>query len=87
MKNNKEYYFHNTIESVDNVVEALQDAGYGVSRYRKCDLEGRTIGYRLMFTEGSREYEVTTVDECLKLIVSDPIMLGEMMKAGSIVEG
>lgn len=87
MKNNKEYYFHSTIESVDNVAEALRKVGYGVARYRRCDLEGRIISYRLTFTEGLREYEVTTVDECLKFIVNDPVMLGEMVRAGSIVEG
>lgn len=87
MKNNKEYYFHSTIESVDHVVDALRETGYGVSRYRKCDLEGRTISYRIMLTEGAREYEVTTVDDCLKFIVNDPVMLGEMVRAGSIVEG
>lgn len=87
MKNNKEYYFDSTIESVDHVVDALREAGYSVSRYRKCDLEGRTISYRIMLTEGAREYEVTAVDDCLKFIVNDPVMLGEMVRAGSIVEG
>lgn len=87
MKNNKEYYFHKTVESVDDVVDSMRDAGYSVTRYRKCDLEGRTISYRLMITEGAREYEVTTVDDCLKFIVNDPVMLGEMVRAGSIVEG
>lgn len=40
MKNNKEYYFHNSIESVDHVVDALRDADYAVTSYRKCDFEG-----------------------------------------------
>lgn len=87
MKNNKEYYFHSTIESIDHVVDALRKAGYCVARYRKCDLEGRTISYKIMITECACEYEVTTVDDCLKFIVNDPIILGEMVRAGSIVEG
>lgn len=87
MKNNKEYYFHNTIESVDEVVDGLCEAGYVITRYRRCDLEGQTISYRLAFPEEAREYNVTTVDECLKFIVNDPVMLGKMIRAGSIVEG
>jgi hypothetical protein len=87
MKNNKEYYFHSTIESIDHVVDALRDVGYNLTRYRKCDFEGQTISYRILITEGAREYEVATVDDCLMFIVNDPVMLGEMVRAGSIVEG
>ena len=87
MKNNKEYYFHKSIESVDDVVADLREAGYAPNRFRKCDLEGNTIAYRLTFTDLAVEYEVTTVDDCLKFIVNDPVMLGEMVRAGSIVEG
>lgn len=87
MKNNKEYYFHKSIESIDDVVDALRNAGYAPTRLRRSDLDGKTIAYRLMITDLGVEYEVLDVQDCLKFIVNDAVMLGEMVKIGSIVEG
>ena len=86
MKSNKEYHFKNCIESVAQVVYKMRDAGYSVSCYRKCDLTGRTINYRIVLPELEREYEVTDLNDCLKFIVNDAVMLGEMIKAGAIIE-
>ena len=86
MKSNKEYHFKNCIEFVDDVVCKMRDAGYSVCWYRKCDLTGRTINYRVVLLELEREYEVTNLDDCLKFIVNDAVMLGEMIKAGAITE-
>lgn len=86
MKCNKEYYFHKSIESIGDVVNALREAGFTPSRWRKCDLEGRIISHRITIAESYREYEVTCVEDCLKFIVNDASMLGEMVRAGSIVE-
>lgn len=87
MKSNKEYHFQNHIEAVCDVVYRLRDTGYSVCYYRKCDLEGKTICHRLVFNESEREYEVVDLDDCLKLIVNDAVMLGEMIKIGAIAEG
>lgn len=87
MKSNKEYHFQDHIEAVADVVYRLRDAGYAVSWYRKCDLEGKTVNYRIVLPELEREYEVADLDDCLKLIVNDAVMLGEMIKVGAIAEG
>lgn len=87
MKCNKEYYFHKSIESIDDVVEALRSAGYAPTHLRRSDLDGKTIAYRLMITDLGVEYEVITVEDCLEFIVNNTVMLGEMVKIGSIVEG
>ena len=86
MKSNKEYHFQDRIESVADVVYGLRDAEYSVRMYRKCDLTGRTINYRVVFPELEREYEVTDVNDCLKFIVNDAVMLGAMIKAEAITE-
>lgn len=86
MKSNKEYHFQNHIEAVSDVVYRLRDAGYSVSWYRKCDLTGLTINYRIVLCELEREYEVTDLEDCLKFIVNDAVMLGEMIKIGAITE-
>lgn len=86
MKNNKEYYFHKSIESVDDAVDALRGAGYAPGLYRRCDLEGQTNVYRVMITDLAREYEVLDLNDCLKFIVNDAVMLGKMVDTGSIVE-
>lgn len=87
MKSNKEYHFKNHIESVTDVVGDIRDAGFALDAYRKCDLDGKTISYRLVFCELQREYEVADINDCLKLIVNDAVLLGEMVKTGAIVEG
>lgn len=87
MKNNKEYFFSTAIESIDDAIDALRDAGYAPACYRRCDLEGKTISHKVMLTDMRREYEVTSVEDCLKFIVNDAAMLGELVKTGSIVEG
>lgn len=86
MKSNKEYHFQEHIESVANVVYRLRDSGFSVSWYRKCDLTGKTINYRIVFPELEREYEVVDLEDCLKFIVNDAVMLGEMIKIGAIAE-
>ena len=86
MKSNKEYHFKNCIESVAQVVYKMRDAGYSVCWYRKCDLTGRTINYHVVLPELECEYEVTDLNDCLKFIVNDAVMLGEMIKAGAIIE-
>lgn len=86
MKSNKEYRFENHIESVTDVAEAIQNTGFVVTVYRKCDLDDKTIGYRLLFVELQREYEVADINDCLKFIVNDAVLLGEMVKIGAIVE-
>ena len=86
MKSNKEYHFQNRIEDVSDVVYKLRDAGYSVSYYRKCGLDGKTICHRLVFNDLEREYEVADLDDCLKFIVNDAVMLGEMIKICAIAE-
>lgn len=86
MKSNKEYHFKDQIESVAEVVYGMRDAGYSVSCYRKCDLTGKTINYRVVLPELEREYEVTDLGDCLKFIVNDAVMLGDMITAGAITE-
>lgn len=86
MKSNKEYKFRNNIESVDDAITFLQSAGYAVTLYRKCDLDGRAVNYRLVFSDLAREYEIGGTEDCLRLIVNDGVLLGEMLKAGAIVE-
>ena len=86
MTSDKEYHFRNHIEAVSEAVYKLRDAGYAVSWYRKCDLIGKTINYRIVFPELEREYEVNDLDDCLKFIVNDAVMLGEMIKIGAIAE-
>lgn len=86
MKSNKEYKFRNNIESVDDVITFLQSAGYAVTLYRKCDLDGWAVNYRLVFSDLAREYEISGTEDCLRLIVNDGVLLGEMLKAGAIVE-
>lgn len=86
MKNNKEYRFTEHIDSVKSVSEALGNVGYCPRHYRKCDLEGKTICYRLMINDLGREYEVTGLVDCLKLIVNDAVMLGKMVDGGYVVE-
>lgn len=87
MKSNKEYHFKNQIESVADVVDEIQNTGFVLTVYRKCDLDGKTISYRLLFCELQREYEVADINDCLKFIVNDAVLLGEMVKTGAIVEG
>lgn len=87
MKSNREYNFNKNIESVIDVVYNLRNAGYSVSYYRKCDLEGHTVCHHLVFDNLEREYEVIDIADCLKLIVNDAVLLGEMVKIGAIVEG
>lgn len=87
MKSNKEYHFQNHIETVSDVVYRLRDAGFGLTYYRSCNFDGVTISHRLMFRELEREYEVTDLEDCLKVIVNDAVMLAEMIKIGAIVEG
>lgn len=87
MKSNKEYHFQNGIESVVAVVDALQSANYDVTYYRKCELDGRTISYRLLFNMIKREYEVTDLEDCLKIIVNDAVMLGALIRYGTVIEG
>lgn len=86
MKSNKEYHFTKNVESVIDVVAYLREATYAVSHYRKCDLDGKTICHHLFFDSSQREYEVATLEDFLKLIVNDAVMLAEMIKAGAIVE-
>ena len=87
MKSNKEYHFQEHVESVADAVYRLRDSGFSVSWYRKCDLTGKTIGYHIIFPELEREYEVVDLEECLKFIVNDAVILGEMIKIGAIAEG
>lgn len=87
MKSNKEYRFQNHIETVSDVVYRLRNAGYSLGYYRKCDLEGSTICYRLVFSDLDREYQVLDLDDCLKLIVNDAVILGKMITIGAIAEG
>lgn len=86
MKSNKEYHFQNRIETVADVVGELRGTGYSVCYYRECDLEGKVIRHRLVFTELGREYQVLDLNDCLKFIVNDAVMLGEMIKLGAIAE-
>ena len=86
MKSNKEYHLENHIETVADVADRLRNTGYVVNCYRKCDLTGKTVNYRIVLLEFDREYEVNDLDECLKFIVNDAVMLGEMVKIGAIVE-
>ena len=86
MKSNKEYHFNKNIEHVVDVADNLREAGYSVVYYRKCDLEGKVIHHHLVFDELEREYEVADLNDCLKLIVNDAVLLGEMSKIGAIVE-
>lgn len=87
MKSNKEYHFKNQIESVADVVDAIQNIGFVLTFYRKCDLDDKIISYRLLFCEEGREYEIADINDCLKFIVNDAVLLGEMVKTGAIVEG
>lgn len=87
MKTNKEYHFQNHIDTVPEVVYGLRDAGYSVSYYRQCDLEGKIICHHLAFSGLEREYQVVDLTDCLKFIVNDAVMLGDMIKAGAIAEG
>lgn len=86
MKSNKEYHFKEHIETVTAVVFRLRDCGYSVSLYRRCDLTGKTISYRIVLSELEREYDVADLEDCLKFIVNDAVMLGEMIKIGAIAE-
>lgn len=86
MKSNKEYHFKNNIESVAEAVYKMRDAGYAVNLYRKCGLTGITINYRVVLPGLEREYEVVDLEDCLKFIVNDAVLLGEMIKIGAITE-
>lgn len=86
MKSNKEYHFTKNIAGVLDVVDYLREALYSVEYYRKCDLDGKTICHRMLFGGLQREYEIVTLEDCLKFIVNDAVMLAEMIKVDAIAE-